>query len=97
MRDPVESVTLYTQKKHPNKFDMRFKSNKEFFKTIHQWSKFNSFMQFLAIKLGSPKIFGSSHLFWKHYFNPIYHFKDLWFKYIPQSRNFINVTFSRRN
>ena len=68
-------VKLYLTK--DRKLDRRFKSNREFIKS-NEWSRFNKFMQAIANRLGSPKVFGNSRLYWKHYLNPIYHIKQWW-------------------
>lgn len=70
---PLKTIYIYLAK--DNSLDMRFKSSKEYIKTF-QWSNFACFMQTLANKLGSPKVFMDSHLHWTHYFNPIYHLKQ---------------------
>jgi hypothetical protein len=71
----VEMITVYMQKNHPNRLDMRFKSNREYAKTLDK-GKFWYFMQKLAELTGSPKVFGSSHLRWELWFNPIYRIKQ---------------------
>lgn len=70
-----DHMTIYMKKSNPRQLDMRYKNNKEFLKMMDN-GRFWNFMQSIAIKLGSPQVFGTGHLTWKLYFNPLYHIRQ---------------------
>jgi hypothetical protein len=75
-------LTIFMKKSNPNQLDMRFKSNREWVKQTTP-SKFWQFMQKIAEKTGSPKIFGVGHLKWELWFSPIYHYQQWQFRRKP--------------